>query len=204
MHKEVERRLRFVLVAAGCLAAGGCQSKPVAKGPIPPGEYVVLEGDDLSSIALRAYGDMNLWASLLNANRQLTTRPRFRLEVGESITIPAKADLDNSLPKSVFPKQLPADYVIMPGDSLFFIAKSCYGERDLWPHVFEANRTILSQQVKDNPFLLTAGEVLHIPAAPNEEQAAEARKQASAARQRVLQRQGLPSANKAIATGTGH
>ena len=160
-----------LIVAAAFLVACGCTSETSnGKGPIPPGEYVVLEGDDLSHIALRAYGDMNLWQSLLNANPELSKRPRFSLNVGETLTIPAKDKLDRSLPKSVFPKQLPADYVIMPGDSLPFIAKGCYGDRELWMQIYEANRDRLSEQVKENPRLLIAGEVLHIPAKLSTEQ----------------------------------
>ena len=49
------RGSKRLLFGVACLAIYGCGSKaPVAKGPIPPGKYVVLEGDDLSHIALRA------------------------------------------------------------------------------------------------------------------------------------------------------
>ncbi len=147
----------FLFAFAAVIATGvtvcGCGRKPVQKVPILPGAYVVLEGDDLSNIALRAYGDMNLWQSLLNANRQLAARPRFRLEIGETLYIPEKAKLDRSLPKSVFPKQLPADYIVMPGDSLPFIANGCYGNRDVWMTIYDANRNVLSEQVKENPRL---------------------------------------------------
>lgn len=161
---RIKRRFEYLAIGAACLAACGCATKRnTEKGPIPPGAYVVLEHDNLSDIALRAYGDMNLWQSLLNANRQLTTRPQFRLKVGETLQIPEKARLDRSLPKSMFPKQLPADYVVMPGDSLPFIAKGCYGDRKTWPRIYEANRDALSEKVKENPWLLIAGQVLHIP-----------------------------------------
>ncbi|HEX5472743.1 MAG TPA: LysM peptidoglycan-binding domain-containing protein [Lacipirellulaceae bacterium] len=152
------------MIVAMCVIVFGCARKSIRKGSIPPGDYVVLEGDDLSNIALRAYGDMNLWQSLLNANRQIAKRPRFRLELGETLHIPEKEKLDRSLPKSIFPKQLPADYIVMPGDSLPFIAKGCYGDRDRWLKIYAANRNVLSEQVKKNPRLLIAGQVLHIPA----------------------------------------
>ena len=160
-------RLKILIVAAACLVACGCKggAKTAAeKGPIPPGEYVILEGDDLSHIALRAYGDMNLWYTLLNANPEIAKRPRFKLKVDETITIPPREKLDKSLPKSVFPKQLPADYVVMPGDSLHFIAQGCYGDRELWPLIYEANRNRLSERVKEDTRRLIAGQVLHIPA----------------------------------------
>jgi hypothetical protein len=121
------RRQRALAATAICLGLLGCDAnRPVEKGPIPPGPYVVLENDDLSGVALRAYGDMDLWYTLLNANPQIGKRPRFFLEVGETIHIPPRAKLDESLPKSVFPEELPADYIVMPGDSLHFIAQNVH------------------------------------------------------------------------------
>src|SRR3989304_3909254 len=99
-----------------CFTAG-CSRGPqtlAEKGPIPPGSYAILEGDDLSTIALRAYGDRDLWYPLLNANPHLAQRPQFKLEIGESITIPDRDHLDRSLPKSVFPKSPPAAHLVLP------------------------------------------------------------------------------------------
>jgi len=162
--KRHDRRLIvFVVAAMGVIV--GCAKKAVEKGPIPPGEYVVADAaDNLSNISLRAYGDMKYWYSLLNANPELCKRPGFDLVPGETINVPAKADIDMKLPKSVFPKQLPADYIVMPGDSLPFIAQGCYGDRELWMQIYEANRSTLSSKVKENPKMLIAGQVLHIPA----------------------------------------
>jgi nucleoid-associated protein YgaU len=175
MNVIYARRLKAALAFAITLTTWGCtggNSGSVEKGPIPPGEYVVVdEEDDLSHISLRAYGDMKYWYSLLNANPELTKRPGFDLIVGESITVPARADIDMSLPKSIFPEQLPADYIIMPGDSLPFIAQGCYGDRDEWMRIYEANRHVLSERVKQNPRDVIAGEVLHIPALSAESQA---------------------------------
>ena len=161
----IELRLAAIILAAACLAPCGCgrETKQVEKGPIPPGEYTVLEGDNLSWIAVRAYGDMKLWYSLLNANPELTKRPNFNLVPGETIKVPNKAAVDRSLPKSAFPKKLPADYIIMPGDSLPLIAAGCYGNRDLWMRIYEANRSVLSANVKEDPRQLIAGQVLRIP-----------------------------------------
>jgi nucleoid-associated protein YgaU len=143
----------------------GCEKKSGVKGLIPPGEYTVVdETENLNNISLRAYGDMKFWYGLLNANPELMKRPGFDLIPGEAIKVPAKADLNTKFPKSVFPKQLPADYIVMPGDSLFFIAKVCYGDRKLWKRIYDANRNVLSQQTEKNPYLINAGQVLHLPA----------------------------------------
>ena len=162
----IARRLAWIVLAllALPLAAGCGKRPPPVKGLIQPGDYKVLAGDDLSGIALRAYGDMNCWQSLLNANPQVGSRPRFRLETGEALAIPEYGKLDRRLPKSVFPKSLPADYIVMPGDSLHFIAKGCYGDRELWPLIYEANRDTLSERVKRDTRKLVAGQVLRIPA----------------------------------------
>src|SRR4051794_11568556 len=79
------------------IAIAGCNEQRTSDNSgILPGPYVVASGDNLSSIAVRAYGDAKLWSPLLNANRQVALRPRFRLEVGETITVPLKKDLDRS------------------------------------------------------------------------------------------------------------
>jgi len=165
MHKVRKRHFSLGL-AVVCLALCGCAGGPeqAEKGPIPPGEYVVIDKeDDLSSIAVRAYGDMDLWYSLLNANPQLGKRAGFDLVPGETITIPERDKLDKSLPKSVFPDELPAEYIVMPGDSLHFIAQNVYGDRELWRVIYEANRNVLSERVKQDTRQLIAGQVLHIP-----------------------------------------
>jgi nucleoid-associated protein YgaU len=160
----MKRIWREVLILVWMSAVGGCGEGPVVKGPIEPGTYVVQdEEDDLSRISLRAYGDMKYWYSLLNANPEIAKRPRFQLVVGETIVVPPRDKIDMRLPKSIFPKKLPADYIIMPGDSLHFIAQNVYGDRELWPIIYEANRDRLSERVKEDTRRLIAGEVLHLP-----------------------------------------
>ncbi len=160
---------QFLIPAILALALVGCAEKDKVSTELTqilPGEYIASEDDNLSVIALRAYGDMELWYSLLNANPQLSTRPGFDIEPGEIIIVPIMEKLDRSLPKSIFPESLPADYIIMPGDSLTFIAKGCYGDSELWTRIYDANRNTLSERVKQDPRQIIAGEVLRIPAPP--------------------------------------
>ena len=128
------RKVTLAILIAVLLTANGCgnRSRP-ASGYIPPGQYIVESADDsLSALSVRAYGDGDIWYGLLNANMFLKDRSMFHLKIGDEVYIPPRDELDLSLPKSMFPDVLPADYVVMPGDSLHFIAKGCYGDNEQW------------------------------------------------------------------------
>jgi nucleoid-associated protein YgaU len=51
-----------------------------------------------------------------------------------------------------------AQYIVQSGDTLSAIAESWYGDGDLWPRVFEANRDRIA-----NPDVIFPGQVLRIP-----------------------------------------
>ncbi|MBA2446624.1 MAG: LysM peptidoglycan-binding domain-containing protein [Chloroflexi bacterium] len=51
-----------------------------------------------------------------------------------------------------------AQYTVKPGDTLSAIAQQWYGNGNLWPRLFEANRDQIS-----NPNLIFPGQVLRIP-----------------------------------------
>jgi nucleoid-associated protein YgaU len=53
-------------------------------------------------------------------------------------------------------------YVTQPGDSLWSIAQSFYGDGSLWPVIYEANRALIG----DNPEYIQAGWTLTIPDQP--------------------------------------
>ncbi len=157
--------LRWISIGLVTLCLVGCANSD--SQVLPDGEYSVVEGDSLSSLAKRKYGDIQLWFVLLNANPELRFRPKFLLKPGETIILPAHKDVDISLPKSVFPKKLPADYVVLPGDSLHFISLRCYGDRGKWRVIYEANKETLSEAVLADTRRLIAGQVLKIPKRPN-------------------------------------
>jgi nucleoid-associated protein YgaU len=153
------------IVAIIVMAAGGCGSgQPTSKKVILPGTHVVTSGEGLSHIALKAYGDFNLWPALLHANPDVAKRPGLELIEGETIVVPERAQLKESPFKGEYPRVLPADYVVLPGDSLHLIAKGCYGDQELWLQIYEANRKKLSERVKEDTRRLTPGQVLRIPA----------------------------------------
>jgi nucleoid-associated protein YgaU len=51
-----------------------------------------------------------------------------------------------------------AQYTVAAGDSLSAIAQQWYGDANLWPRIYEANRNQIT-----NPNLIFPGQVLRIP-----------------------------------------
>ena len=61
---------------------------PLGQEPISPGKYTVQEGDWLSKIALRAYGDIYAWEKIYEANKDLIGPSPHLIEIGQVLTIP--------------------------------------------------------------------------------------------------------------------
>lgn len=161
---------RFILIAVLICYTTGCSTPSTDKpelAPVPEGKYRIQSGDILSKIAQRENGNGNLWYVLLNANPDLKSRPKFALYAGEVITLPPKEQIDRRLPKSEYPKELPAKYVIMPGDRLSTIAKECYGDADLWTKIYEANKQTLSERFCRIQPLSAPVKLLRFPPNPN-------------------------------------
>lgn len=56
--------------------------------------------------------------------------------------------------------QAGSDYTVQEGDTLSEIAQQAYGDANLWPKIYEANK----QGIGNDPNAIQTGEVLHIPA----------------------------------------
>lgn len=54
---------------------------------INPGEYVIVKGDSLWNIAVRAYGDGYQWSKIYEANKTIFSNPNI-IFAGDKITIP--------------------------------------------------------------------------------------------------------------------
>jgi nucleoid-associated protein YgaU len=71
--------------------SGGSSTAPAA--PAPTGAigsdktYVVVEGDSLSKIAKRAYGDANKWRTIYEANKGLVNDPDL-IYPGQELKLP--------------------------------------------------------------------------------------------------------------------
>ena len=72
--------------------SGGSSTAPAAPQPtstIGSGKtYVVVEGDSLSKIARREYGDGNKWRTIYEANKHLINDPDL-IYPGQELKIPA-------------------------------------------------------------------------------------------------------------------
>jgi nucleoid-associated protein YgaU len=75
----------------GNVQSGGSSTAPAAPqstGPISSERtYVVVEGDSLSKIARREYGDANKWRAIYEANKDLINDPDL-IYPGQELKVP--------------------------------------------------------------------------------------------------------------------
>lgn len=121
---------------------------PAAAGP-GYGPVRVIPGDTLWDIAAREYGDPTIWRRIYEANRGQIRDPDL-IYPGQVFDIP--------------PPEAPAPgfYRVTPGDSLWSIAETVYGDPHLWPLIYDANR----EQISD-PDLIFPHQELAIPDRPD-------------------------------------
>jgi nucleoid-associated protein YgaU len=154
--------------------------------PAFPKVYVVEDGDNLSTIALKFYGPeegnkrANI-AKLFQANSKLLSTPD-EIKVGQKLTIPALSALtgeqersDGGLASSLFEKvksigreHLPLkkpevsvrvkSYTVRDGDSLWRIAEAELGDGSRYKEIVTLNKDVLSDEDS-----LTVGMALKIP-----------------------------------------
>ena len=149
--------------------------------------HLVKKGETLSEIALKHYGDTNLWLSLFRANRKTLSNPRS-LVPGQKLILPPKGQLVATMSKHgrrISPKSSPRRhrftsslsgnkaqlvrdigqqggyYRVLKGDSLTKIAK---GAGISFLHLYDLNKKAL----RGNADVLQPGTRLWIPvASPN-------------------------------------
>ena len=119
---------------------------------ITPGStYTVQAGDSLFSIAQRAYGNGADWPIIYSANKQTIGPNPNVIRTGEVLTIPTLSPTPGDI------------YIVRQGDTLTSIAQSAYGNGNLWPLIYNANKQVIGS----NPNIIQPGQVLHIPPAPS-------------------------------------
>jgi nucleoid-associated protein YgaU len=108
------------------------------------GQYTVVQGDTLWSIAEAHYGDGFQWTEIAKANN--LTNPS-QIEVGDSLVLPNSS---NDSPTNG------NTYTVVRGDNLWNIAVKAYGDGYQWTTIAQANNLT-------NPNLIHAGNVLSLP-----------------------------------------
>lgn len=118
----------------------------------PKREYKVKEGDSLSAIAQRTYGDPAMWNVL--AVKNTIINPDL-IYTDTNLEVPPKSEAD------VIIKNLGAtSYQVQEGDTLFIIAQKVYADGWSWPVLASANN--VGYLPNGNP-LIFAGSTLTIP-----------------------------------------
>lgn len=149
------------------LAVAWSANAAMARGTarMPQGEtstYVVRDGDDLTSIAIRLYGHAGGAQAIWSVNRDRLSDPNV-LPIGLELRIPpawsVPAVQQNPLAGQVIePGRRPAKVRVGHGETLESLAQRFYGDRAMAPRLYEANRDVLR-----NPHLLVAGMELRLP-----------------------------------------
>ena len=149
------------------LAVAWSANAAMARGvaSMPQGEtstYVVRDGDDLTSIAIRLYGHAGGAQAIWSVNRDRLSDPNV-LPIGLELRIPpawsVPAVQQNAQAGQVIePGRRPGKVRVGQGETLESLAQRFYGDRAMAPRLFEANRDVLR-----NPHLLVAGMELRLP-----------------------------------------
>ena len=92
---------------------------------------------------------------------------RPTIVVPTAVVAPVASVSSSPAPSAVVPTAVAAvapvaatDYVVQPGDTLRSIAQQQYGDAELWPRIYQANRDVIGS----DPDALKAGTRLQLPA----------------------------------------
>ncbi|MGR3319153.1 MAG: LysM peptidoglycan-binding domain-containing protein [Candidatus Anammoxibacter sp.] len=127
--------------------------------------------DNLFSLAKRYYGDPKKWIKIYNANIDVIY-DRNSLPMGDELIIPdveilnvqkpteiAAAENLNTIVKQPVEKEANGkNHTVKPGDTLYVLSKSYYGDSKHWKLIFNANKYLLG-----NKNSLIIGQRLLIP-----------------------------------------
>jgi len=135
---------------------------PVAPPIAPPTRpqptiYTVKDGDTMSSIAIRWFGDELKWHLIAKANPLVDPS---RLRIGQVLHLPPRGTPRGSVPPPA-PGRASA-YTVRSGDTLSTIALEVYGSGALWKSIYAANRA----RIGSDPDRLVVGMELVLPPKP--------------------------------------
>ena len=114
--------------------------------------YTVEEGDSLSKIAEKVYGQQDLWPTLAQVNK--ITNPNL-IYKGSMLEVPSKDKIGE-----LKTQMTQTTYNVNSGDTLFTIAEKMYGDGSRWLLIAQANN--LGRLPNGNP-LVFADSTIKIP-----------------------------------------
>lgn len=135
------------------------REQPPASEPSAPTytDYVVKDGETMSSIAADWFGDPGKWDLIAKTNPYVDPN---RLSIGQELRLPPKdAERDEITDRA---GSRPTTYTVRSGDNLSKIARAYYGDSGLWRIIYEANRPTIGLSPND----LKVGMRLTVPPAP--------------------------------------
>lgn len=150
--------------SANDASQAGRAALPEASPP-PAGSsvYVVRDGDDLTGIATRLYGNPAAADVIWSVNRDRLTDPSL-LPIGMELRIPPAWSVPTARHSAaaggplIEPVRRPGSVRVGPGETLETLAQRFYGDRTMATRLWEANRDRLR-----SPALVTAGMELRLP-----------------------------------------
>lgn len=104
--------------------------------------HMVVEGDDLWSLAEDYYDDGREWRRIVDANPDLADDPTSELPAGTWLSVPGQVKL----------------VTVVRGDTLSGLALKHLGDGNRWPEIYDLNRSRVA-----DPDLIDIGWVLKIP-----------------------------------------
>lgn len=122
--------------------------------------YVVVEGDNLWTIAEKVYSSGYNFVDIASANN--IGNPDY-IEIGQKIMLPSVTPKESTVgditPQAAMTKSeasVPATHTVVEGDSLWVIAQKQYNDPYQWTRISELNPTVT------NPDFIMPGQVLKL------------------------------------------
>lgn len=143
--------------------AGRAALAAASPPPAASSVYVVRDGDDLTGIATRFYGNPAAADVIWSVNRDRLTDPSL-LPIGMELSIPPAWSVPTARSAAaagaplIEPVRRPGSVRVGPGETLETLAQRFYGDRTMATRLWEANRDRLR-----SPALVTAGMELRLP-----------------------------------------
>ncbi|MEO0588748.1 MAG: LysM peptidoglycan-binding domain-containing protein [Planctomycetota bacterium] len=140
-------------------------ARDAAQPAARPRTVTVQDGDSLARIARRHLGSPDRWRDLLEANRDVISRPEH-IRPGQTLVLPSNdqpAAVATPAPSTPRVNDAAAfggvrTVTVKDGDTLSSIAYDTLGSSTRWPELFEANRRVLA-----SPDAVRPGQTLRLP-----------------------------------------